>query len=417
MKKYLLGSFIISAMLIPVLANAATADEIRVQIQALLAQIEQLQKQLVNHDTGTTVKPPVPPAIGGCPNLLRTLSRGSRGSDVISLQQFLIAQGFLSSDSATGFFGSMTEVAVQRWQAGNSIVSNGGAASTGYGVVGARTRSAIMARCNSAQLKTSCPARPPAPCAPGTTLTWDTDANGCRVNDRCLTKSEPPAVFSASKTMGEAPLTVRFTVYKSGSFGFIFDDESSQEATINTASRQTLDHTFALPGTYSVRLMPATTCNDTPTAKRSPSASCYIEPVGTVTITVTGTQGVPSISITLPKQGTSISKGDMLNLSWSSQNARVRSRIRFEIYPETQVSRQGFSSNDFAFNGSGKSFELDPTGTFESYWHRTLADGRYRIVAKLYETGVSDHCWNDLICSNPPEVYATGESGIFTIAP
>src|SRR3989344_2605214 len=117
-KQYFLASFIISALLVPLLANAATVDEIRAQIQSLISQITALQAQLSNLTSDTTT---ISTPSNSCPNLYRALSRGSRGSDVISLQQFFIAQGLLDSDSATGFFGPLTEVAVQRWQAQNSI--------------------------------------------------------------------------------------------------------------------------------------------------------------------------------------------------------------------------------------------------------------------------------------------------------
>src|SRR3989338_4835411 len=143
-KQYLVASFIISTLFVPLLASAATADEIRAQIQSLLSQITALQAQLNNLTTSTISTPS-----NSCPNLYRALSRGSRGSDVISLQQFLIAQGLLSNDSATGFFWSMTEAAVQRWQAQNSVISYGDANTTGYGVIGIRTRVAIAARCGT----------------------------------------------------------------------------------------------------------------------------------------------------------------------------------------------------------------------------------------------------------------------------
>ena len=190
MKKYLLGSFVVSAVLVPVLASAATADEIRVQIQSLLSQITALQSQLSNLTTDTTITTSTNTA---CPNLYRTLSRGSRGSDVISLQQFLIAQGLLGSDSATGFFGSMTEVAVQRWQAQNTIVSYGDANTTGYGVIGARTRAAIMMRCGSASAPTNFPRTRACPqyqmpvCGPGSHVqSGATDGNGCQSAAQCV---------------------------------------------------------------------------------------------------------------------------------------------------------------------------------------------------------------------------------------
>ena len=83
-----------------------------------------------------------------CPNLTLALARGSRGSDVILLQKFLISEGLLESDSATGYFGALTEAAVKSFQAKNDIVSSGNASSSGYGVVGPRTRALIASRCN-----------------------------------------------------------------------------------------------------------------------------------------------------------------------------------------------------------------------------------------------------------------------------
>ena len=83
-----------------------------------------------------------------CPQPIRNLSFGSRGSDVIQLQQYLISQNLLAADSATGYFGRLTEASVQQWQAARGIVSSGTPASTGYGAVGPRTRAAI-AGCGS----------------------------------------------------------------------------------------------------------------------------------------------------------------------------------------------------------------------------------------------------------------------------
>ena len=140
-KQYLIASFVISALFVPVLANAATVDEIRAQIQALRNQIAALQTQLNNLTSETQTTISTPPK--SCPNLYRALSRGSRGSDVTSLQQFFITQGLLDGDSATGFFGPLTEAAVQRWQAANGIVSSGTPESTGYGRVGPATRQAM----------------------------------------------------------------------------------------------------------------------------------------------------------------------------------------------------------------------------------------------------------------------------------
>ncbi|MDO8518414.1 MAG: peptidoglycan-binding domain-containing protein [bacterium] len=82
-----------------------------------------------------------------CPTLARTLARGAKGADVKALQQFLVAQGFLTSESTTGYFGALTEAAVQKFQASQSVVSSGTPATTGYGAVGPKTRKAIGLAC------------------------------------------------------------------------------------------------------------------------------------------------------------------------------------------------------------------------------------------------------------------------------
>ena len=83
-----------------------------------------------------------------CPLLTKTLSYGSRGTEVTKLQQFLIAQKLLPADSATGFFGKGTQSAIQTYQKKNGIISSGTPVTTGYGAVGKKTRSA-MAKCST----------------------------------------------------------------------------------------------------------------------------------------------------------------------------------------------------------------------------------------------------------------------------
>jgi peptidoglycan hydrolase-like protein with peptidoglycan-binding domain len=79
--------------------------------------------------------------------LTRNLSLGSRGVDVISMQNFLIAHHFLPAGNNTGYFGNLTQAAVQSWQRSHGIVSSGTPTTTGYGAAGPRTRAAL-AHCN-----------------------------------------------------------------------------------------------------------------------------------------------------------------------------------------------------------------------------------------------------------------------------
>lgn len=79
-----------------------------------------------------------------CPSITRTLSLRSRGADVATLQSYLISQNLLSPDSATGYFGRLTQTAVQSWQCQRGLICTGSPRTTGYGAVGPRTRAALL---------------------------------------------------------------------------------------------------------------------------------------------------------------------------------------------------------------------------------------------------------------------------------
>lgn len=81
-----------------------------------------------------------------CGMLERSLRRGSSGEDVSRLQEYLKEKGFFTA-STTGFFGLVTERALQEWQAREGVVKEGDAESTGFGVLGPQTRQRIMAHC------------------------------------------------------------------------------------------------------------------------------------------------------------------------------------------------------------------------------------------------------------------------------
>lgn len=70
---------------------------------------------------------------------------GLRSGEVKTLQSFFIQQGYLSADSATGYFGVLTQGAVQKFQCAQNIVCSGSPRDTGWGFVGAKTRTALNA--------------------------------------------------------------------------------------------------------------------------------------------------------------------------------------------------------------------------------------------------------------------------------
>ena len=140
----------------PSLAAADTASELEAQIESLQARIVQLQEQLAALAHAANAAPQTDAAFSNagagaasCPALGRALYAGLRGDDVAALQRFLAAHGYFAADSLTGFFGSATEDAVKKWQAAHGVVSSGNHESTGWGVVGERTRAAIAEACGA----------------------------------------------------------------------------------------------------------------------------------------------------------------------------------------------------------------------------------------------------------------------------
>ena len=93
--------------LVPATSSALTIDELMAQITALQAELQKMQ------GTTSTV------STAKC-SFARSLTVGSKGEDVTCLQNYLKGAGHLTV-SATGFFGSLTKVAVMKWQSANSI--------------------------------------------------------------------------------------------------------------------------------------------------------------------------------------------------------------------------------------------------------------------------------------------------------
>ena len=167
--------------------SASAQDE-----STLVAQITALEEEIQSLTSGSTAAPavsaPANPVItnNACPTLQENLSLGESGPDVSSLQVFLAGEGMFSG-TATGYYGMITQSAIEQWQTSNNIISYGTPATTGYGAVGPRTRLAIESSCgqNGASLQNSClPAQPPTSnCTTG----WQpvAGANGCTAYYQC----------------------------------------------------------------------------------------------------------------------------------------------------------------------------------------------------------------------------------------
>ncbi len=148
--------------IIPFATSAATVSELQAQLAALLAQIAQMQATNTQQNA-TNAPANAQTNSSQCPNLTRTLARGYKGSDVAALQRFLIAQGHLAQGNDSGFFGALTEAAVKKFQCKHMSICSGSPSTTGYGLVGAKTRAMIAQVCKSPTTPQPTPQPTPLP--------------------------------------------------------------------------------------------------------------------------------------------------------------------------------------------------------------------------------------------------------------
>lgn len=85
------------------------------------------------------------------------LSLGSENQQVTELQQILVSKGHLTMPAGTsyGYYGTLTQSAVQEFQCANNIICTGTADSTGYGAVGPKTREVLNSSNQISKSKTS----------------------------------------------------------------------------------------------------------------------------------------------------------------------------------------------------------------------------------------------------------------------
>ncbi len=199
---------------LPFAVQALTLDEIKVEFLGLLERVSALKAKLEQAGQNTD-KPKVFSQLP-CLSLGRTLRFGMSGEDVQKLQELLIKGGFLAEGKSTGYFGPLTEAAVKEWQTAAGIVSSGSAATTGFGVVGPRTRAAILTACKTqvsrareAQART-CPVEPPAPSTSDCAGAWEKgyDAAGCLTGYQCVAASTTPATIASETPLSAPSITI-----------------------------------------------------------------------------------------------------------------------------------------------------------------------------------------------------------------
>ena len=99
-------------------AQTPTIADLQAQIQLLMKQIQAVQAL----KAGT----PVVSTVSGV-GFTTDMGLGSSGSQVVSLQQFLISKGFLviPPGVSTGYYGNLTALGVKKFQTTYAILSTG----------------------------------------------------------------------------------------------------------------------------------------------------------------------------------------------------------------------------------------------------------------------------------------------------
>lgn len=215
----------------PIISLAQSRDSLLLQIEALKAQLTQLQSQ-----------PVAAPNERPSPNSFSVnLSFGARGQDVIDLQGFLVAQGLFASDNATGYFGNVTLAAVKKFQ-----IQHGIAPVSGYfgPLTRAKVNSIAVAKRQASRFM-GCDTPPDCP-----------DLNPFNVVDS----------FKAFTTSGQVPLSVSFSGADTAPAGttYTIDFGDGQSQTLsrmiceNTKCLISGEHVYKSVGIFTARLMRGT---------------------------------------------------------------------------------------------------------------------------------------------------------------
>lgn len=260
--------------LLPAIANAQTGST---ELQELLRQLAEAQAKVQTLTTTTSSAPVTQAAtITSCPAFTRTLQKGSEGTDVRGLQEFLVREGHLTA-TPTGYFGALTEKALQDFQSKAGIVSSGSPSATGWGALGPRTRAAVNAKCGGISTTTTSPAVqttvttcPAAPVLPNEACfgSWQKlfGANSCQSGWRCTPFATSTVTSGPKITSIDGPVLLdagssgTWTVRATGALGYsvIWGDEGIS-STLSILAGQTpqsfgtsptFSHTYLTSGVY-----------------------------------------------------------------------------------------------------------------------------------------------------------------------
>jgi len=237
-------------------------------------------------------------------NLYAGLTDNSTNGQVSQLQQFL------GVSSITGYFGPMTQQAVQNWQASHGIVSSGSPDTTGYGFVGPATRAAMA--CSGSQPAT--PSNPPvAPTSPITNPSASFDQNGQTLN------SVNPTLSGSATGVNQITINV-FETSPDGGAGSVTVPVTNGRwsASVDVAHFPTGEGLFAESPTGGSPILPNGPFEVDIYNSATENAA---NKIGTGTFTINASQASAAPTCTMTASPSTVLPGQSSAISWTSQNA------------------------------------------------------------------------------------------------
>jgi len=259
-----------------------SASGLQAQAQVLLNQIALLKQQL---GVSTAAAPgTVALDSSSCPLIGRSLRKGVSGDDVRRLQQFLARDPSIYPEAiASGYYGALTEKAVQRWQVKYNIVSSGSPSTTGYGVVGPRTAAAIALLCTTGSYGGVPGPTTPPPVGGFITVTPISGNSPLLVN--------VTATVNTTRSCAGATYTLEYG-----------DGTRAEQIMVPTGNcgelSQTYPHTYAYGGTYQIKLSAGSHQTSATVTVNGPPPPQFTPNLPRETFSATPTSGSAPLTVT-----------------------------------------------------------------------------------------------------------------------
>jgi hypothetical protein len=315
---------------------------------------------------------------------------------VSALQAFLAKDAeIFPEQNVSGFFGSATERAVQRFQAREDIVSEGSPFTTGFGVLGGRTRARIRELCGG---------------------TADGGYTGQGTSGGTIGGS--PAARVADLSFSGTPRspwtsTVRFDVLDGlcTSYEIDWGDGTTKETYNATQAYSTTNATSCGVGITSRTLVHTYTQTGTITAtvRGVRGALSTTMPVA-FKKTVSVSAGEPYVKVLRPTDGAALRLGEYTKVTWDIANAPDAAAVAFYMVgPSATYSfaKRSLRTKEFDWIVGDRVCDGNSCDV-------QMPAGQYKVRAVMYSP--LDACIDFCTAEDPiAKVLATNESGLFSV--